>query len=296
MVSLSQSTVFHSRDADDKPPPAHDHSSHHSLEVVREIHKRFADFLFSKAEYSSAVDHYIKTISYLSPSYVILKFMDPSHIIHLTRYLQAIHDSKIATSSHSSLLLNCYSKLKDEEKINELVRQGSFDIENGIRICKTAGYFSQALELAKRAALHDSVISLLLEDIQDASQVISYIAKLDPDSIKQTFQKYGSSLIKQLPKDSTDILVFLCTTEPQVHPEDFVFLYVDSKTWCIEFLERVLSSRFTSSIGEYDSRYQMEREKQSRSIVFTTVFELYLENCQISSDVFIYILKALAKE
>lgn len=192
-------------------------------------------------------------------------------------YLQALHDSKVATESHTSLLLNCYSKLKAEDNINKLLSQGGFNLESGIKICKTAGYFKQALELAKLASSHDWVINILFEDLNDPMQVISYIAQLDPSSIAETFKKYGITLVKHLPKESTDILVFLCTTELQVYPEDFIAFYVDSRTWCIEFLERVFSCRFNDKNREYDSQFQKDKENISRSAVCNTLFELYLE-------------------
>lgn len=201
--------------------------------------------------------------------------MDPSHITHLTLYLQALHDASAASENHTSLLLNCYSKLKDEDKINQLVSRGGFDIEHGIRICKTAGYFYQALQLAKNAQLHDWVITLLFEDIADPSQVVAYIAQLDPTSIETAMKKYGGSLVKQLPRECTDILVFLCTRS--AYPEDFVPFYVDLRTWCIDFLERVFSARFAVD-RESDSDVHLGRDNASRIAVSNTLFELYLEN------------------
>jgi hypothetical protein len=200
-------------------------------------------------------------------------------------YLQALHDSKVATESHTSLLLNCYSKLKDEDNINKLISQGGFDIESGIRICRAAGYFKQALVLAKASALHDWVVNILFEDLNESTEVISYIAQLDPSSIEQTFKKYGAILVEHLPKESTDILVFLCTTELQVYPENFIAFYVDSRNWCVEFLERVFSSRFSDASREYDSNFDVDKERISRSAICNTLFELYLESYGDSSEI-----------
>ncbi len=58
----------------------------------------------------------MKTIGHLEPSYVIRKFLDASKIHHLTEYLQALHSQGLANEDHTTLLLNCYTKLKDRYK------------------------------------------------------------------------------------------------------------------------------------------------------------------------------------
>jgi hypothetical protein len=42
-----------------------------------------------------------------------VQFLDVQHISQLTAYLQALHAAKQATEDHTTLLLNCYTKLKD---------------------------------------------------------------------------------------------------------------------------------------------------------------------------------------
>jgi len=218
------------------------------------------------------VKHYIETIPHLSPSYVILKFVDPSQISYLTLYLQALHDANAGSQNHTNLLLNCYSKLKEDDKLEQLIVKGGFDIESGIRICRSAGYFKLALEIAKAAILHDWVITILFEDLSDPSQILLYISGLDESSIMIAMKKYGASIIKQLPKESTDILVRLCS-DGSAYPEDFIPFFVDSRTWCTEFLERVFKNRFSSPNLKLE-----DREMQSLIEISNTLFELYLEN------------------
>lgn len=40
---------------------------------VAEIHRRFGDHLYAKADYDGAVQQYLKTIGHVPPSYVIRK-------------------------------------------------------------------------------------------------------------------------------------------------------------------------------------------------------------------------------
>lgn len=61
------------------------------------------------------------TIGKLEPSYVIRKFLDAQRIHNLTAYLQALHRQSLANADHTTLLLNCYTKLKDSSKLEEFI-------------------------------------------------------------------------------------------------------------------------------------------------------------------------------
>lgn len=69
-----------------------------------------------------------RTIGKLEPSYVIRKFLDAQRIHNLTAYLQALHRQSLANADHTTLLLNCYTKLKDSSKLEEFIK---------VRITKT---------------------------------------------------------------------------------------------------------------------------------------------------------------
>ena len=54
---------------------------------------------------------YVVTIGVVQPSYVIRQFLTAQQIQNLTFYLEELHKSG-ATADHTTLLLNCYTKLK----------------------------------------------------------------------------------------------------------------------------------------------------------------------------------------
>lgn len=62
------------------------------------------------------------TIGKLEPSYVIRKFLDAQRIHNLTAYLQALHRQSLPNADHTTLLLNCYTKLKDSSKLEEFIK------------------------------------------------------------------------------------------------------------------------------------------------------------------------------
>lgn len=64
----------------------------------------------------------LRTIGKLEPSYVIRKFLDAQRIHNLTAYLQALHRQSLANADHTTLLLNCYTKLKDSSKLEEFIK------------------------------------------------------------------------------------------------------------------------------------------------------------------------------
>lgn len=65
---------------------------------------------------------FYRTIGKLEPSYVIRKFLDAQRIHNLTAYLQALHLQSLANADHTTLLLNCYTKLKDSAHLEEFIK------------------------------------------------------------------------------------------------------------------------------------------------------------------------------
>ena len=78
----------------------------------------------SKGDYDGAMTQYLKTIGRLEPSYVIRKFLDAQRIRNLTSYLQEMHEQGVANADHTTLLLNCYTKLKDNERLDAFIKVG----------------------------------------------------------------------------------------------------------------------------------------------------------------------------
>ena len=103
------------------------------------------------------MEQYLKTIGRLEPSYVIKRvssaepnrlkliqeshktildrsvisfisllkrkwqFLDAQRINQLTAYLQELHKQGLASEDHTTLLLNCYTKLKDTERLDQFL-------------------------------------------------------------------------------------------------------------------------------------------------------------------------------
>lgn len=99
-------------------------SHHYDSDGLIDIFRQYGDHLYNKGDHAAAIENYIKTIGHLEPSYVIRRFLDAHKIHFLTAYLQALHKEGLANEDHTTLLLNCYTKLKDGGKLDEFIFKG----------------------------------------------------------------------------------------------------------------------------------------------------------------------------
>ncbi|KAJ3107659.1 Vacuolar protein sorting-associated protein 11 [Phlyctochytrium planicorne] len=181
-----------------------------------EVHKRYADYLYSKNDFDGATTQYMHTIGSLEPSYVIRKFLDAQRIHNLTGYLQGLHDKGLANEDHTTLLINCYTKQKDMARLDVFIKgsggDASFDVETAMRVCRQAGYFDHALWLAKKFGKHMQCLQILVEDLKRFEEAVEYVGSLDPLEQETELKRYGFVLVTELPEETTKVLVRLCTS------------------------------------------------------------------------------------
>lgn len=189
----------------------------YSQDSLANMFKQYGDHLYANGDYDGAINQYCKTLGYLEPSYVIRKFLDLQKIHNLTYYLQELHKFNLATEDHTTLLINCYVKLKDEQKLNQFLRSSDivFDVDIAIRVLRQAGYYDNAILLAEKQDRYDSYFSILLEDKSDSSSVLSafqeLLKKSKPDTVSRFLSKYGRLLMADEPDKTTELLKSLCS-------------------------------------------------------------------------------------
>ncbi|KAG1669413.1 Vacuolar protein sorting-associated protein 11 [Nymphon striatum] len=243
-------------------------SRQYDEEGLIDIFRQYGDHLYMKGDHDGAINQYIKTIGKLEPSYVIRKFLDAQRIHNLTAYLQALHKKSLANEDHTTLLLNCYTKLKDHSKLDEFImtkdREVDFDVEIAIKVCRQAGFYTHALYLAERHQQHEWYLKIQLEDHQDYMCALSYISKLD---------------FYEEPEKTTELLKSLCTdykpsnrAEPELpkraQAEDFIHIFVNNSKKLTDFLE-----------------HMVKVHSDCKSYAYNTLLELYLLNYKTSLDV-----------
>lgn len=128
----------------------------------------------------------------------------------MIEYLEELHDHHKATSDHTTLLLNCYAKLKDVEKLEDFIKSPDdlkFDLDTAISMCRQGGYHDQAAFLARKHGEHELVVDVLIEDSKRFAEALAYIWRLEPEVAYYNLMKYATMLLQQIPKDTTQLFI-----------------------------------------------------------------------------------------
>jgi len=182
---------------------------------LRGIYRRYADYLYGKGDYDGSMQWYIKALGPANEegvSTVIRKFLDTQRIHNLIEYLEELHKHDAATSDHTTLLLNCYAKLKDIDKLEEFIKQSpaeglKFDVDTAIGMCRQAGYYEQAVYLAEKQQEHDIVVSIMVENLDNIDGALAYIQRLDPDVAYPNMMRYSRVFLQKAAQQTTEMLV-----------------------------------------------------------------------------------------
>jgi hypothetical protein len=140
--------------------------------TTQSLHKSFARFAFIS-------DTVVLLLT-------IFKFLDTQRIHNLIEYLEELHQHHKATSDHTTLLLNCYAKLKDVEKLEKFIKSEddlNFDLETAINMCRQGGYFEQAAYLAMKHGESELVVDILIEDSKRYPEALDFIWHLDAETV-----------------------------------------------------------------------------------------------------------------
>lgn len=248
-------------------------SQQYDAEGLVDIFRQYGDHLYTKGDHNGAIDQYIRTIGKLEPSYVIRKFLDSQHIDNLTTYLQALHRQGNATEDHTTLLLNCYTKLNHTDKLKEFImtkdREVDFDVEIAIKVCRQASS-EDALLLARKHKKHEWYLRIQIEDRGEFKTALEYMSTLDFDEAEANMKKYGNILIEKVPHEATTFLKKLCThyqagerieqnviddnhETQRANPEDFIHLFLNNSERLVEFLEHLVKCETKWSTRVYNT-------------------------------------------
>lgn len=246
-------------------------------DLTNEISKRYAEHLYLVGDFDEAITQYIDTIGWLEPSSVIRKYLDSQKIHNLTIYLKALHEKGLASTDHTNLLLLCYTKLNDSEKLENFIkteRNIKFDIEKAIKICRSSGNSRLALYIAQRYEDFDSSIQIQIEDLEDYDEAIDFLDKMIRIESLSFVEKYGGILMTHSPEKMTQLLLKICCEEraetaaspnQSPSPEDFLQLFVHNTLYLENFVKKIVEScpdKATSAVWntmiEIQLKYSME--------------------------------------
>lgn len=241
-------------------------SYQYTEDALTDIFKHYGDHLYRKGDYDGAVTQYIKTIGRSEPSYVINKFLDSKRISNLTVYLEALHKKSQASQDHTKLLLNCYSKMRSDERLKQFIEsheEGNikFDVEIAIKVLRDAGFHEFALDLARKHQKHESYFEVQMEDCNNSDQALEYMHGMsNPNEIALFLKKYGRTMLKEAPEKTISMVKTVCqrsrepigqrylaggtydlTSAPrQIYPEEFFHIFVDNNDLFVQLLEQLV--------------------------------------------------------
>ena len=157
---------------------------------LNDIIQKYGDYLFSRADYDSALQQYLRAITTINPSEIIRKFLDVQRISNLVSILEELHAKHLANSDHTTLLLNCYARLKNVDMLERFIKRGDdggsnveFDVDTAIQVCRQGRYYEQAAYLAEKYREYDTFISILVENLKQYSRALNYIKQLPPSEV-----------------------------------------------------------------------------------------------------------------
>jgi len=301
--------------------------SQHYSDGLFEIFRQYGDHLYSKGDHDGAIQQYIRTIGNLEASYVIRKFLDAQRIHNLTDYLQALHEKGLANTDHTTLLLNCYTKLKAEHKLRTFIqtdKELNFEVETAIKVCRQAGYYNHALDLAEKYKEHEWYLKIQLEDNKNYRQALKYISKLPFVEAETNLKAYGKTLVNEEPDETTELLKKLCSDyKPVVDrpPEQTIYGndVTDSGGGSMSFGLKGMAQKTASLVlgpvtieptlranpDEFIHIFVHQKQKlieflqymirirnDCSNIVFNTLIELYLQNASRASESKDFVLQA----
>lgn len=183
--------------------------------IILTIEQEYGDHLYKNGEVGDALPHYISCIDLGGTSQIILKYRESQYIKYLTLYLEALHEHGYADKEHTTLLLNAYSKLKDNKKLQEFIENDAnskrFDFETAIQICRQGGYYDLASSLAKKMGESQLVVQIKLKDLKDYKGTLTYVRSLPVDECLRILVQNSRILLNMFPNDTTQLLINLFT-------------------------------------------------------------------------------------
>lgn len=196
--------------------------------TIKQIHLHYADYLYDEDKKEEALRHYSLCVDAYNTSHVIVKYRDSQYIAYLTQYLETIATSRFATTNHISLLLNCYAKVKQLDKLQHLLESTALasttttsddekinpelvDYDVAIDLCRKVGCHELAAKLADKNGDCDLAVQLHLTEFNDAKGALDYIETLTVTDALRILINYSREFLECFPVRTTVVLIALFT-------------------------------------------------------------------------------------
>eukprot|EP01023_Acetabularia_acetabulum_P064735 TRINITY_DN8450_c0_g1_i2.p1 TRINITY_DN8450_c0_g1~~TRINITY_DN8450_c0_g1_i2.p1 ORF type:complete len:508 (-),score=76.25 TRINITY_DN8450_c0_g1_i2:133-1656(-) len=205
-------------------------------------------------------------------------------------YLERLHELQYASADHTTLLLNCYTKQKDTDKLTEFVEKlGDFfdltqnleHVDTAVKVLRGAGYYDHAIDVAKKAQQHQIVLDILLDDTYEGACVQPYqegmtylLANLNREDRALALQKHGKQLIQNLETNQVLVPIMELCKQGDAGKGDVDPKYVSNVTdFAHLFSERPQALKDLCQLVLYDDR---QLEPAQSQLLYHTLFQVLL--------------------
>lgn len=220
------------------------------VRTLLKICKLHGEFLYKKQDYDESIKLFIKCLKYYKHESLVIteddeslndfimniitRFKDAANINNLTEFLYQLYRLKIANQDHITLLLCCYCKLKNVDKINlfidelQLSEDSPVESSNGnvssegtdfsdldfaliINLFKECGYFNEVIRLLYKLNQPNLIVDIQLNDLHRPKNCLRYIKSLSIDELLIILIEHSKTLLDNLPIETTELLINVFT-------------------------------------------------------------------------------------
>ncbi|KAL0230736.1 hypothetical protein PCE1_004292 [Barthelona sp. PCE] len=191
----------------------------------------YGDYLFEKKSYRDALDEYKKALHQVSASNIIQRYLQIQEFGLLSELLFFLHEEKLASEKHTSLLINTYLKLNSIDMLRAfLLETGTpFNEFTAIDALRKAGQHAKgqqqgqetdkvlllAKELAARSEKTKEIyLEILIEELEDYDGAIKCLldASIDDNELVRYLKKFGKSLVMHCTDNVVELFHHLIVT------------------------------------------------------------------------------------
>lgn len=186
-------------------------------------------------------------------SNTILKLLNGHRIDDLAKFLETLHEEKVANEDHTTLLVNCYAKMKDSKRLGCFVDNfeptPSLSPETVVRILRQSKFIQEALKLGEKFQLFRWVFLIEVEDkrnVEAAIESAQIRIKSDDKIVMECLIKYGRVLLQSQPEKTCQLVKDIVTRRVSMNgdirgsgidAEELVNIFIKNPNEMLNFLE-----------------------------------------------------------
>jgi len=193
-------------------------------------------------------------------------------------HLQQLLSKKLGNEDHTTLLINCYAKLKDDEQLNKLTSGAlDVDIETAFNVLRDANFANHAARLAILHGKHDWFLSICLEDLDKPKEALEHLTtRVEEKDRLCLLTKHGRLLMEKETGQTTQLAIQLTCRfledssnfsltmstdaldplDPEYvdfHLDDLLNIFILKKPRMLQFLEAVIEAYPSTSTPSFYS-------------------------------------------